>query len=119
MQALSTSAKNAINAVNATEPAYKNAVAARESAFAPLSKLITRVLNALKATDTTFEVDDSAKHWFVPIPGTTKLSRLDENLDAAALALTLNELKEINIAASKISVQGDRYSEGAAKLINR
>jgi aryl-alcohol dehydrogenase-like predicted oxidoreductase len=59
------------------------------------------------------------KPWIVPIPGTTKLSRLDENLGSAALELTSDELKEINNGASKITVQGGRYSEGAAKLINR
>jgi aryl-alcohol dehydrogenase-like predicted oxidoreductase len=57
--------------------------------------------------------------WIVPIPGTTKLSRLDENLGAAALELTSDDLQEINNGSSKITVQGGRYSEGAAKLINR
>jgi hypothetical protein len=46
-----TAAKTAIAAVNSAEPAYKNAVSARDVAFAPLSKLITRVNNALKASD--------------------------------------------------------------------
>jgi hypothetical protein len=61
LQTLSVNAKNAIGRVNAAFPAYSNAVAAREAAFAPVSKLVTRVLNALKATDTTDQVDDSAK----------------------------------------------------------
>lgn len=55
-----TSAKAAINNVNATEPAYKNAVSAREAAFADFSKLITRVNNAIKASDTSEQVDESA-----------------------------------------------------------
>jgi len=55
-----TAAKAAITAVNSAEPAYKNAVSAREASFAPLSKLITRVNNALKASDTTEQVDESA-----------------------------------------------------------
>jgi len=59
------------------------------------------------------------KPWFVPIPGTTKLHRLNENLGAAAVELTPDELQEINTASSKIAVQGDRYSGGSAKLINR
>jgi aryl-alcohol dehydrogenase-like predicted oxidoreductase len=59
------------------------------------------------------------KPWFVPIPGTTKLHRLNENLGAAAVELTSGELQEINTASSKISVQGDRYSGGSAKMINR
>ena len=59
------------------------------------------------------------KPWFVPIPGTTKLHRLHENLGAAAVEITPDELLEINTASSKIAVQGDRYSGGNAKMINR
>lgn len=59
------------------------------------------------------------KPWFVPIPGTTKLHRLNENLGAATIELTPGELLEINTASSKIAVQGDRYSGGNAKMINR
>jgi len=59
------------------------------------------------------------KPWFVPIPGTTKLHRLKENLGAAAVEFTPDELQEINTASSTIAVQGDRYSGGSAKLINR
>jgi aryl-alcohol dehydrogenase-like predicted oxidoreductase len=59
------------------------------------------------------------KPWFVPIPGTTKLHRLHENLGAAAIEFTADELQEINVASSKIAVQGDRYSGGSAKMINR
>ena len=70
LQALSLSGKNAVNAVNTASPAYSNAVAAREAAFAPLSKLITRVMNALKATDTSVNVDESAKTYARKIQGT-------------------------------------------------
>ncbi|MFA5972463.1 MAG: aldo/keto reductase [Lentimicrobiaceae bacterium] len=59
------------------------------------------------------------KPWIVPIPGTTKLTRLDENIGATAVELTSDDLLEIKTAASKMKVQGDRYSEGSAKLINR
>ena len=59
------------------------------------------------------------KPWIVPIPGTTKLHRLEENLGAVNVKLTQDELKEIDTASSKITVQGDRYSGGSAKLINR
>jgi aryl-alcohol dehydrogenase-like predicted oxidoreductase len=59
------------------------------------------------------------KPWIVPIPGTTKLHRLSENLGAAAVKLSSEELQEINTASSKIKVKGDRYSGGSAKLINR
>ena len=59
------------------------------------------------------------KPWIVPIPGTTKLHRLSENLEALNVQLSSDELQEINTASSKIKVQGDRYSGGSAKLINR
>ena len=59
------------------------------------------------------------KPWIVPIPGTTKMHRLIENLGATNIELSSGELQEINTASSKIKVQGDRYSGGSAKLINR
>lgn len=59
------------------------------------------------------------KPWIVPIQGTRKLERLDENLGAVTIALTSEELHEIENAASKIKVQGERYSGNAAKWINR
>ena len=57
--------------------------------------------------------------WIVPIPGTTKLHRLDENLGAATVELTPDDLREIDAAASRITVHGHRYSEGSQKLIDR
>ena len=51
------------------------------------------------------------KPWIVPIPGTTKLNRLEENISAAEVELTQNDLDEIETAASKIDVQGARYPE--------
>ena len=59
------------------------------------------------------------KPWIVPIPGTTKMHRLIENLGATAVELTSGELQEINTASSKFKVQGERYSGSSAKLINR
>jgi len=56
------------------------------------------------------------KPWIVPIPGTTKLSRLDENLGAAKLELTTDDLREIETAAEKIPVQGDRYPEHLSRM---
>ena len=55
----------------------------------------------------------------MPIPGTTKLHRLEENVGAAAVELTADDLREIEDAASQISVQGARYSEAAQKMIDR
>ena len=59
------------------------------------------------------------KPWIVPIPGTTKLHRLDENLGAAAVELTADDLREIETAASKITVQGDRYPEKLEQMTGR
>ena len=59
------------------------------------------------------------KPWIVPIPGTTKLHRLEENLGAASLDLSDEDLLEIRDAASKIEVQGDRYNEQSARTIDR
>jgi aryl-alcohol dehydrogenase-like predicted oxidoreductase len=59
------------------------------------------------------------KPWIVPIPGTTKLHRLDENIGAAAVELTPEDLREIDSAASKIKVQGARYPERLEKLTGR
>jgi len=59
------------------------------------------------------------KPWIVPIPGTTKLSRLKENIGAAAAELTSEDLREIDSAASKITVQGARYPEHLEKMTGR
>jgi len=59
------------------------------------------------------------KPWIVPIPGTTKLQRLDENIGAAAVELTPDDLREIEDAASKIAVQGARYPEHLEQLTGR
>jgi aryl-alcohol dehydrogenase-like predicted oxidoreductase len=59
------------------------------------------------------------KPWMVPIPGTTKLHRLEENIGAAALQLTPDDLRQIDNASSKISVQGARYPENLQKLVGR
>jgi len=59
------------------------------------------------------------KPWIVPIPGTTKLHRLEENLAAADVTLTPDDLKEIHNAISAIDVQGDRYPASLQSLVNR
>jgi aryl-alcohol dehydrogenase-like predicted oxidoreductase len=59
------------------------------------------------------------KPWSVPIPGTTKLHRLQENVAAASIVLSEEDLREIESATSEITVQGARYSEGAQRMINR
>ena len=57
--------------------------------------------------------------WIVPIPGTTKLHRLEENLSAVDVELTPGDLREIDAAASRIAVHGHRYSEGSQRMIDR
>jgi aryl-alcohol dehydrogenase-like predicted oxidoreductase len=59
------------------------------------------------------------KPWIVPIPGTTKLHRLEENIGAAAIELTPDDLRDIDRAASQITVQGDRYPEHMEKMTGR
>jgi aryl-alcohol dehydrogenase-like predicted oxidoreductase len=61
----------------------------------------------------------SRKPWIVPIPGTTKLHRLQENVAATAVELTEGDLRDIESAASQITVQGARYPESAQRMINR
>jgi aryl-alcohol dehydrogenase-like predicted oxidoreductase len=59
------------------------------------------------------------KPWIVPIPGTTKLHRLEENIGALAIELTVDDLREINSAAAKITVQGARYPEVVEQMSGR
>jgi len=59
------------------------------------------------------------KPWIVPIPGTTKLHRMEENIKAAEIELTTDDLREIDSAASKIAVHGDRYPENLEQMTNR
>ena len=59
------------------------------------------------------------KDWIVPIPGTTKLHRLEENIGAVEVALTTDDLRELDRLTSQVKVQGARYGEGSQKLVNR
>ena len=59
------------------------------------------------------------KPWIVPIPGTTKLHRLEENIGAAAVELTTDDLREIESAAAKITIQGARYPESMERITGR
>ena len=61
----------------------------------------------------------SQKPWIVPIPGTTKLHRLEENIGAASVELTPDDLRDIDIAASRITVQGARYPEKLEQMTGR
>jgi aryl-alcohol dehydrogenase-like predicted oxidoreductase len=57
------------------------------------------------------------KPWIVPIPGTTKLHRLEENIGAASIELSPEDLRELETAASKVAVQGARYTEALQKMV--
>jgi aryl-alcohol dehydrogenase-like predicted oxidoreductase len=59
------------------------------------------------------------KPWIEPIPGTTKLHRLEENIGAAAVELTSADVRQLEAAASEIAVQGARYPEALQKLVGR
>ncbi|MCL6546345.1 MAG: aldo/keto reductase [Bryobacteraceae bacterium] len=86
-----------------------------------LVDLLKRVAEKKKATPAQIALAWilAQKPWMVPIPGTTKLARLEENLGAAAIELTPEELREIDSAASKIEVQGARYPEELEKMTGR
>jgi len=59
------------------------------------------------------------KDWIVPIPGTTKVSRLEENLGAVDVSLSADEVKALEAASSVITIEGERYPETHAKLVDR
>ena len=59
------------------------------------------------------------KPWIVPIPGTTKLERLEENIGAVAMELTPDDLRELDAATAKITVQGARYPEELERMTYR
>ena len=86
-----------------------------------LVDLLGKIANEKKATSAQIALAWllAQKPWIVPIPGTTRLHRLEENVEAAAIVLNANDLKEINEALSKIEVQGTRYNERAQKMIDR
>lgn len=86
-----------------------------------LVELIARFAEAKNATPAQIALAWvlAQKDWIVPIPGTTKLYRLEENIRAADIQLTAADLKEIEDLTEKVEVQGHRYSEGSQKLVNR
>jgi aryl-alcohol dehydrogenase-like predicted oxidoreductase len=86
-----------------------------------LVDLLSKIAEGKKATPAQIALAWilAQKPWMVPIPGTTKLHRLEENIGAAAIELTPDDLRQIDIATSKIPVQGARYPENLQKLVNR
>jgi aryl-alcohol dehydrogenase-like predicted oxidoreductase len=86
-----------------------------------LVDLLARVAERKKATPAQIALAWllAQKPWIVPIPGTTKLTRLEENLGAAAVELTPDDLREIEGAASRIQIQGARYPEHVERMTGR
>ena len=112
LQILLTNSKETLNSLNISQSAYSNAVAARESAFEPFSKLITRVNNALKASDTTVQVDDSAQTIVRKLQGRRASAKITDEEKKALEA----EGKEVNqISATQLSY--DSRLENLDKLI--
>jgi len=91
------------------------------SANQALVDLITTIARQKKATPAQVALAWllAQKPWIVPIPGTTKLARLEENIGATDILLTADDLRDIVTSASKITVQGARYPESTAKLVGK
>ena len=112
LKTLSTNAKNAVNTVNGAMPSYKNAVANRQSAFTPLSKLITRVMNAAIVTMSKEEEIEHVRSLVRKIQGRRAEAKKSEE-ELQALALVGKETK--NISASQMSY--DNRIDSLDKLI--
>ena len=115
VQALETilaDTETSIKDIDTLLPSYTNAVSIREAAFAPLSKLSTRVINAIKATDTTQQVDESVRTVIRKIQGKRATPKITE----AEKATAITEGKEVNqISSSQMSY--DNRLENFYKLI--
>lgn len=103
-------AKAAIAAVNSAEPAYKNAVSARDAAFAPLGKLITRINNALKASDTTVQEDESALTLVRKLQGRRATAKKTED-ERKALAAEGKEVVEISSSQMSFDSRLDNFDK--------
>jgi aryl-alcohol dehydrogenase-like predicted oxidoreductase len=86
-----------------------------------LIDLLGRIAERKKATPAQIALAWllARKPWIVPIPGTRKLERLDENIGAAGVELASDDLREIESASSRIKVQGSRYPESLEKMTGR
>ena len=104
--------------IRSTVPRF--AVEARR-ANAALVDLVRAIADRKRATPARIALAWllAQKPWIVPIPGTTKLGRLEENLGAVSLRLTSDDLREIDTAASKIVIQGGRYPEHLERMTGR
>jgi len=87
----------------------------------PIVDLVKRIATQKRATPAQIALAWllAQKPWIVPIPGTTKLHRLEENLGGATVQLTADDLRDIEEASSRISMQGERYNAASQALIDR
>ena len=112
LQIILANSKESLNSLNISQSAYSNAVAARESAFEPFSKLVTRVNNSLKASDTTVQVDESAQTIVRKLQGKRASAKLTDEEKKTLEA----EGKEVTqISAAQMSY--DSRIENLDKLI--
>ncbi len=86
-----------------------------------LVEMLKQIAERLKATPAQVALAWllAQKPWIVPIPGTTKLHRLEENLGAADITLTADDLRELDRLARTVTIQGERYPESAQRMIDR
>ena len=110
LNTLLTSAKNAVNAVSAAEPAYKLATDARDVSFKPLSPLVTKVINALKATDTTVQVDETARTLVRKLQGRRATPKQTEEAKKAAEAAG-NPIVEISSSQMSFDSRIDNFDK--------
>ena len=94
---------------------------AARKANRPVVDLLQRIAAQKQATPAQIALAWllAQKPWIVPIPGTTKLSRLEENIAAAAIVLTPDDLQDIDAAAAQISIEGERYPQAEADRTQR
>ena len=101
-----------------TLPRFQPEAMKANQAFVDLLAAIAKLKNAT-AAQIALAWLLAQKPWIVPIPGTTKHSRLEENIGSVAIELTPADLRRIETAASQITVEGNRYPEGLEKLTGR
>jgi aryl-alcohol dehydrogenase-like predicted oxidoreductase len=84
-------------------------------------ELLTRIAARKQATPAQIALGWllAQKPWIVPIPGTTKLHRLDENLGAANVELTAGDLRDIEDSLAGVALQGERYPQFLAAMVDR
>jgi len=116
--AITSSTTFAANDIRSTLPRYNGAARDANQAIVDVVTKFAAQKNA-KPSQVALAWLLAQKPWIVPIPGTTKISRLEENLGGATLELSEAEVQELNEASAAITIQGERYSAANAKLIDR